>query len=330
MIKTVMQYILHNQVILALLLVVLGLLLFQIKEILITIFVSYIIMAGLSSVVNALKKRGVPWLLSVVLTYISLVLLLVLIIFPIVPFFIQQLGQLFTHLPEYIKAAIKVSGLSIEANDINSFATSEFGLIGRNAIDLTGKVFGGFFSTLSVMVISFYLLIDQQRIRENFTNIFPKNKQQRILLLFSHIDEKLGAWVRGQILLSLSIGIIIWITLTILGLPFAIPLAVLAGLLEIIPTLGPIISAIPAAIVALSISPQLMVITISLYIVVQWLENHILVPKIMEKVVGLHPIVIIVSVMVGAKLMGVIGALLAVPFISLITLFIKELKKENI
>ena len=139
----------------------------------------------------------------------------------------------------------------------------------------------------------------------------------------------MGAWFRGQIVLSFSIGFLTWISLLILGLPFALPLALLAGILEIVPTIGPIISAIPAVIIALNISPTMALLVVLLYIIIQLLENNILVPRIMEKAVGLNPIVIILGVIIGSKLMGIAGALLAVPFISLVVVVISSVRDNK-
>jgi len=130
------------------------------------------------------------------------------------------------------------------------------------------------------------------------------------------VEDKLGAWLRGQIVLSLAIGVITWFVLTILGIPFALPLAILAGFLEIIPTIGPIIAAIPAVIVAFAISPFMGLVVMLAYVGIQVAENNILVPKIMQKAVGLNPVVILVAILIGANLMGIIGALLSIPLVS--------------
>lgn len=119
-----------------------------------------------------------------------------------------------------------------------------------------------------------------------------------------------------------------FIALSILGLPFALPLAVLAGLLEAIPTLGPTLAAVPAVIVALTVSPSLAVLVIITYIVIQTLENNVLVPKIMQRAVGLNPVIVILGVMVGANLMGVVGALLSIPFLSFILVLYTSLEKK--
>ena len=176
-------------------------------------------------------------------------------------------------------------------------------------------------------MVSFYLLLDYDHLRKSFAKLFPKELEEGVKLTLIKIDEKLGAWVRGQIMLSAIIAVISWTALTLLDMPFALPLALLAGILEIIPIIGPILSSIPAIIVALAISPTMGITVAIFYLVVQMLENNILVPKIMQKTVGLNPVVVILGVMIGTRFMGIIGALLAVPFISMLIIIFKTLRQ---
>lgn len=123
-------------------------------------------------------------------------------------------------------------------------------------------------------------------------------------------------------------GLITWIALSMLHFEFALPLALLVSLFEAIPTIGPIISSIPAIIIAMTISPQMTAIIIIIYVGMNMLENNILVPKIMEKAVGIHPVIIVLSIAIGAKLLGILGALLAVPFISLVFTFYIAMREK--
>lgn len=284
-------------------------------------------MAALSPFSDFLINKKVPKILAALIPYILVLAFLVLIIFPIVPFFISQVQLLFKTFPNYVN---QVAGtLNVKVENISNFFTPGIDAIGVNALTVTGKIFSGVFSTLTVLVISFYLSLGKNRLKDEFVGLFPANFQKIAKDTTFQIEKKLGAWFRGQLALSLTIGVITWISLTILGLPFAIPLALLAGILEILPTVGPIISAIPAVIVALAISPTTALYVVILYTVIQTLENNILVPKIMEKAVGLNPIVIIIGVLIGSKFLGILGALLAVPFISTLVILFKNLKPQK-
>ncbi len=302
---------------------------FLVKDVLILVFISFIIMATLSPAVNFLQKRKIPKVIAALISYLVVLLILFSLIFPIVPFFVSQIQALFSSFPKYLDQVARILYLPTDINQINQFLGNELSSIGENAYSLTSKLFGGLFSTLTVFVVSFYMLIDKERIKRGFVSLFPKNNQEKAKETLTLVEEKLGAWFRGQVLLCFSIGLLTWIVLTILGLKFALPLAVVAGLLEIIPTIGPIISAIPAIIVALAISPTMAIIVALSYVVIQALENNLLVPKIMQKAVGLNPIIIILAVVTGARLIGIIGALLAIPFISMLIIIFRSLKTQN-
>lgn len=286
-------------------------------------------MSTLSPFVDLLRKRRFPNTLAVIIPYIVTISIIIVLIVPLVPFFSSQLQTLFSILPNYIDEAAKLLNIQIDITDANKLLNSEIDTIGKNALLFTGKLFSGIFSFLAILVISFYLMLERDKIKKEFTALFPKETEAKVITIITKIENKLGSWLRGQVILSFVIGLSTWVMLTVIGLPFALPLALLSGILEIVPTIGPIISAIPAIIVALTISPALAITVIVLYIIIQMLENNLLVPKIMEKAVGLNPIIIIIGVMVGAKIMGILGALLSVPFITLLLVLFKNLKTQN-
>lgn len=286
-------------------------------------------MAALSPFSDFLTSKRFPKIISVLIPYVLTISILVLLILPLIPFFISQIQLLYTSFPKYINQVAQTFNLNIDTSNINNILESDINTIGQNALSVTGKIFSGVFSLLTVFVISFYLLLERNTLRKQFVVLWPKRYQEKILKTISQIENKLGLWLRGQIVLSFSIGFTIWIALTLLGIPFALPLGLLAGMLEVIPTVGPIISAVPAIIVALTISPGIAITVVIFYIVIQMLENNILVPKIMEKAVGLNPIVIIIGVLIGGKFLGILGALLSVPFIAMILIIVKSLKTSD-
>ena len=323
------SYFLRNQLVFSLVIIVIALFVLKIKGILIAIFISYIIMAAFLPFVEFFQKKRVPRILSVVIPYAIVFAFFTSLVIPLIPFFVSQIQSLFTILPQYFGEAARILGIHIETSQIGSLISSEIGEIGRNALELTSRVFGGVFTTLMIFVVSFYLLLDHDRIKRFIVNLFKTEQHEHILFTMSHIEEKLGGWFRGQVALSLSIGVMTWIGLTFLGVEFALPLALIAGILEIVPTIGPIISAIPAIIVALNTSFNAALIVAVFYIFVQAVENNLLVPRIMQKAVGLHPVVIIIGVIVGSELLGIIGALLAIPFISLILIVFNSFSKRT-
>ena len=283
-------------------------------------------MAALNPFVRTLRKYKVPKIIAIILVYAIVIAFIVLLVIPILPFFISQVQALFKAIPIYVDSASQALGIYVDRSQINSAIAPLASSIGQNALSLTTKVFGGIFSVITLFILSFYMLVDRQRIGRSIPEFFPKEYQEKGVLTVHLIEEKLGAWLRGQVVLSLAIGLITWAALTALGIPFALPLAILAGFLEIIPTLGPIISAIPAVIVGLAISPVMAIVVIAIYTGIQLAENNILVPKIMEKAVGLNPVVIIIAILIGGNLLGVIGALLSIPFVSAVIIIYKSLR----
>lgn len=325
----IINYLINNQFLTTIIILALIWLAVELSGILIIIFISYIIMAALTPFSDFLIAKRIPRIFSVLIPYFLTIAILVLLIFPLVPFFASQIQLLSSNFPKYINQVAKIFNLSINVSNINNVFESDINAIGKNALSVTGKIFSGVFSILTVFVISFYLMLEREMLKKQFATFWPKNHQDNVLKTIAQIEKKIGLWLRGQLILSFTIGFCTWLGLTLLGLPFALPLGLLAGILEIVPTIGPIISAIPAIIVALTISPGVAISIVVFYILLQMLENNILVPKIMEKAVGLNPIVIIIGVLIGSKFLGVLGALLAVPFIAMLLIIAKSFKSSN-
>ncbi len=323
------NFLIRNQVLFALFILIAGWILIQIRDILLSVFLSYIIMAAVLPYVIFLRKKNFPKLLAVALPYFTILGAILIIILPLVSFVIDQIQTLITKFPNILKEAINTLDLSLDSSQIQSYIANELKNISTNAFTLTSKVFGGLFSLMMILIVSFYLLLYYDEFKKLIARLFRLEKRPYVLSTLDIINEKLGAWLRGQVMLSVFIGLMSWVTLIALGVPDPVPLALLASLLEVVPTLGPILSAIPAVIVALTISPTLALTVIIAYIAIQLLENNFLVPKIMERAVGLNPIVIILAVIIGANLMGISGALLAIPLVTFIIVIFKSIDHKK-
>ncbi len=329
MLQRLYSYLLKNQVIFALFIVFSAWFLYQIKDILVSLFLSYIIMASILPIVEFLRKRKVPKVLAVLIPYFGITLGLLLLIFPLFPFVISQIDSLIDGFPRYLERSASQFGIDIDPKQLQSYLSGQVSSLSSSAFEVTTRVFGGIFTVITIFIVSLYLLLYNDNFKRFIAKLFHDHHHDRVLKTVSLVNSKLGAWLQGQMFLSLFIGVITWLALTALGIPFALPLAFVAGMLEVVPTLGPTIAAIPAVIVALTISPTLALIVAATYILIQMLENQILVPKIMERAVGLNPVVVIIGVSIGASLMGVIGALLAIPFISFLIVIFKSLQAQK-
>jgi len=298
----------------------LGLLWFlnQIKDILLSLFIAFILMAALKPGVDRLEKLKIPRLISILLVYLLIIFCFGTIGTAIFPVMIKESIKLFRLLPGYFEEAIRIFNL-----DLRVFP-SQLAPAGGGVLKFTLGIFSNILSFVSLFVFTFYLLLERNHLRNVLENFLGKEAGGRVGEVVNKIEKRLGAWLRGQIILCLSIGLATFIGLSLLKVEYALALSILAGILEIIPTIGPIISAIPAVIIALTTSPFLALATAALYFIVQQGENHLLVPNVMKKVTGLSPIIIILSLWIGARLMGFLGIILAVPIVLTIQVLLKE------
>jgi len=269
--NVIFNYLFKNQFLGALFVVAILYVAIALKEILAIIFISFIIMATLAPSIDFLRQNRMPNILAVLIPYLTFISVIVLIVVPLVPFFISQLQSLFLTFPRYIDQTMQILNLNLDMYDLNGIFTKDITDIGKNAFLFTGKIFTGVFSFIAVFVISFYFMLGRENIKKEIPAFFPKGSEHKVETVISKVEDKLGSWFRGQIALSFIISIVTWIILTLLKVPFAIPLAILAGILEIVPTIGPILAAIPAVIVGLSISPILVISVIASYVVIQML-----------------------------------------------------------
>lgn len=329
MLHKVFQKIVHNHVLLVFAILSIGWLVLELRGIILVLFISYIIMAALTPAVERLRKWKIPRVAASAVVYVATVLAIILVVVPIIPFLTEQILSLFSQFPAYIDRVSRDLGFHVTTEQIQEVFTNELGTIGQNAILATQRFFGGIFSLLSIFVISFYLLLYHESVKSGIANLFHKDYREKAQTTLATIELKLGAWLRGQLLLSCIIGVTTWIALYIVGVPFALPLALIAGILEIVPTLGPILAAIPAVIIAFNVSPTLGIITIVIYLGIQALENNFIVPKVMQRAVGLNPVVIILGIIIGGQLLGVAGALLSIPFITMIKVIHTSLEEET-
>lgn len=202
--------------------------------------------------------------------------------------------------------------------------TESLPIFSGNLVRYTLSIFENIVTIASLFVITFYMLLDKKKIEDLVVSFFV-GKQERVRKTLVRIEEKLGAWMRGQLILSLTIGLIYYIGLLALGVPYALPLAILGGMMEVIPVIGPIIAAIPALLISLTISPFLAGVVGLFYFAVQQIENQVIVPQVMKRAVGLNPILVILVVAIGGRLLGVGGALLAVPIAVVVQVVLEQM-----
>jgi predicted PurR-regulated permease PerM len=188
----------------------------------------------------------------------------------------------------------------------------------------------GVLDVLMILLLALYLTTDGPRIGRYLLAFLPTDRHEQAIRVTSRISIRLGGWVSGQLILCIIIGFMSWLGLTIIGVPYAVVLALVAGVMESVPNVGPIIAAIPAIMVAALYSPFQALLTALLYIVIQQLENYVVVPRVMSRAVELHPLAVLLALMVGGELMGVLGAILAVPVTAAISVIVDEIRSERL
>ena len=196
-----------------------------------------------------------------------------------------------------------------------------------NAFAAITDIFGSLAGVVVVLVLSLYLIMEETSIRQVVKALIPTPYQAFAADVTTQIMQKLGSWLRGQLVLGLIIGVLYFLGLSVIGVPYALLLALMAGLLEFIPYVGPILSAVPAVLIALSISPARALLAFIVVVVVQQAEGHFIVPKVMQKTVGINPIISIVAFLIGAKLFGIVGAIFSIPLATAAMVFLQEFFK---
>lgn len=289
----------------------------QILDIILLFFVAFIMMSALSPLVTRMTKLRVPKVLAVLLVFfLTLGVIIGLLTAGLTPL-VSQTSNLIQKLSLALNTLLQTN--LIDQNLIQQ----EMSRLSSQVLSFTVDVFRNLISLVSILVIAIYMLLDREKMEDYVTSFFGA-RQQHAKNLLAKIEDKLGAWLRGQVILSATIGVLIYVGLLLLGVEHALPLAIIAGLLEVVPMIGPIISAIPAILIGLTVSPIFAILIGGLYLAVQQLENHLIVPQVMKRAVGLNPLLVILAVAVGGRLLGVAGALLAVPIAVVIQLIIHE------
>lgn len=299
--------------------------LWQIRSLILLLFISFVFMETLNPAVTRLEKFKIPRPIGILLLYIIILSLISFAVAGIVPIFVEQSAALIKSLPETLQN-VKIFGndaidLSSQFKILENIPSS----IAKTAVSIFSNILSGFV----VFFLTFYLLLEKKNFPKYGLSIFGEKGKEKFLKIVDSLESRLGHWVNAEFFLMTVIGVLSYLGYLLLGLKYAVPLAIFAGLLEIVPALGPTIATIIAAIVGFSISPVTGFLTIAWGIIVQQLENSIIVPKIMKRSIGFNPLVTILLIATGAKLAGVVGAILAVPLYLTIEVIVKVLSKKQ-
>jgi len=280
------------------------------------LFVAIVIAAALDGPVTWFQKKGIPRLLGTLAIYIVGLIIVAALIYAIVPLAIAEFTNLLFNLKDYtgpfldfLKASEALGTISERLNRLaDALITGDIPLL-----NIAGAIFGGIFLTIAVLILSFYLTVGQDGVEKFITAVVPPAYEDNMLDLYFRVRRRIGRWLKGQVVLSLIIFLAVFIGLWLLDVEYALLLAVLAAIFEIIPFVGPVFSGALAVILALASSFTTALYVLILFVVIQQIENHILVPGVMKFTTSLNPAVVLISLLLGGAVFGFVGLILAVP-----------------
>jgi predicted PurR-regulated permease PerM len=310
-------------------------LLYRFNQVIFTLFIAIVIGTVIRPAVVWLYQRGIPQTVGVILVYLLLLLLLsgfLLLLFPLIseqgrtvaaamPDYYQNLRQWVANHPNQFLASFNEF---LPATLPNLKPVGQTGQDVMNSAEQVARYVTAaakvIFTAIILLVLAFYWTLEGPRVIQSFLLMLPQNRRESISDLISAMESKVGYYMVGQGILCLVIGIMALIAYLLIGLPNALVLALIAGVLEAVPMIGPLLGAVPAALVALSIAPEKLIWVIVATVVIQQVENSLLVPRIMKKAVGVNPFVTLLALFAFGTLFGLAGALMAIPIAAIIQL----------
>ena len=332
------------------------------QPVIVIFLVALFLSATLNPAVDKLHGYKVPRPLGIILLYIGIIGIFVVMFSSLVPIIAEQVGDLAVRIQKMIQNLVSggesdswivkqmqpyVNQLwkNIDQTEVLAEISSTLqGVASRltnfagNAIGAIFTVFNGIFNLVLVLVITFFMVVNKHHTSNFFHSLFPHRYSAYISLKSKQISTRIGEWVRGQMLLAIAMSVLTFVVFSLMGLNYALTLALLSGLAEFVPYLGPIITFGSAALIAFNQDPALVIWLIGAYAVIQFIEGNILVPLIVGRSVGLNPIVVIFSLLCGAALgaglggslgLALVGMILAVPTANIISLFVEDYTVKN-
>ncbi len=299
--------------------------LYSMSSVVLTVILAVVIVMSIEPLVKDLLRvklfsRDIFSRTSAVLTSYALVLTsVVLAFFFALPEVVGEFPRMVTALERIIEQTATKYNVGLDIlPDLSQYA--------ERAVSISLNFFSNVFGLLSLILLSLYMSLDWEKIKKFFHKIIPNGKGSVFDKIVHELEVYIGYWVKGQFILMLTIGLFSTIALYFLGNPFYLSLGLIAGILEIVPILGPLISTFLAVTVALAFGGQnIAIITLVIFYGIQLLENNLLVPKVMQKISGFSPVLILLAFLICSNFLGIIGAILAVPILMLINILIKYL-----
>ncbi len=304
-------------------------LLFALRDLVLIVLVAIVIASAIEPGAASLVKRKIPRTLAVIIVYVFVLAVFFGIFYFFLPSLFGDLASFAAAFPGYLQTFTQegalggyahMFGVSVPASISSSDVMTSIGnalnvsSVFENVFTLISAVFGGLFSFILIFVLSFYFAVVDTGVDDFLRVVVPKEHQSYVLGLWRRAQHKIGLWMQGQLLLGMIMGVLVFLGLTVIGVPHALVLAVIAGCFEIIPVFGPTLAAVPAVAVAFASGGVFIgLVVIGLYVIFQQFENHLIYPLVVTRIVGVPPLLVILALVAGAELWGFLGIILSVP-----------------
>ena len=302
-------------------------------DVILGLLLAIVISAAIDAPVTWLEKKRIPRILGTLAIFLVAFVILAAIVYAIVPLALSEVANFLINLKDisnpiidYFKTSDFYNNLDQNLNQLTDT------LISGNVslLQLAGHFLGGIFLAISVLILSFYLTVGRDGVEQFLSAILPSAYEEYALDLYNRTRHKIGHWLKGQIILSLAVGLVVFIGLWLLGVQYSLLLGILAAIFELIPFVGPIFSGATAILLASSESLQIALYVFILFVVVQQIENHIMVPAVTRFTTALNPVVVLISILLGGKLFGLVGLILAVPLAVLVQEVVDDWTKAKV
>lgn len=306
----------------------------KIEYIIILVIMSYILMAAIDPLVKRMTHRGINRGFSIIVIYLAFVAVATFFGIVVIKPLITETFDLIKQLPKLLaNYPLLQSYLPKEIIDFKPTSAPSNLLKDQTSWDALYRALRGFATgatgLLSLIVMSIYMLLDKDYNYKSIANIISPKHSAKTLKIIDKVEKKLGGWVQAQLILSAFIFVCYYIGLNVLHIKFSLTLSILAAFLEVIPVAGPVITAILVGSITFLTNPQLIIYFLVFALIVQQTEAHILVPKIMQRVIGLNPLITIIALLIGTEFFGIIGAILSVPIAAILQILYLEYKKYD-
>jgi predicted PurR-regulated permease PerM len=319
-------------------------LLWTIKDLILIILTSIIIASAVNPAANFFAKRRIPRVISVLAVYFLVIFFFVILFVIFLPPLVDDFQDLSRTIPGYLEnlssdqlsnipgfnaliSNVTETGLTADLVDkiTGTFSGTTIGFLGA-----VSSIFGGLLSFILIIVLSFYLAVQEDGVKNFLKIVTPADQEKYILDLWKRSQTKIGFWMQGQLLLATFIGVITYLGLSILGVSNALFLSLIAAVFELIPIFGPILSAVPAVLFAFGDGGlTLALIVVAFYIILQQFESQLIQPLVVKKIVGIPALVAIIALIIGAQIAGFLGILISVPVTAIVLEYLGDLEKKK-